>query len=209
MLSRVDEVDEIGSRVGAINTLVVRDGRWLGANTDVEGFLTPLAGRIQLKGARVAVLGAGGAARGVALAVGQQGAAVTVCARREEEAADVAALAGGVAGTWPPRPGSWDVLVNTTTCGSQGRDDDPMAGVSLDGEIVFDLIYVPADTPLLRHARNEGCLTIGGIEMLIAQAERQFELWTGQRPPAGLFRAAAAGATGEDYGDAIRRGLTP
>jgi shikimate 5-dehydrogenase len=72
-----------------------------------------------------------------------------------------------------------------------------MAGVALDGEIVFDLVYVPAETPLIRHARAEGCLTIGGLEMLVAQAERQFELWTGQRPPAGLFAAAAASATGE------------
>ena len=101
------------------------------------------------------------------------------------------------AGTWPPRPGSWDVLVNTTSCGRGGPDDDPMAGVALDGEIVFDLVYVPPDTPLIKHARSEGCLTIGGIEMLIAQAERQFELWTGQRPPAGLFAAAAASASGE------------
>jgi 3-dehydroquinate dehydratase / shikimate dehydrogenase len=209
MLSKVDEIDATGQRVGAINTLVVRDGRWLGSNTDVEGFLTPLAGRMRLKGARVAVLGAGGAARAVAVALARQGAAITICARRTGEAADVAALAGGRPGTWPPRPGSWDVLVNATSCGSAGPDDDPMDGVALDGEIVFDLVYAPADTPLLRHARAEGCLTIGGIEMLIAQAERQFELWTGQRPPAGLFRAAAAAATGEDYGEAIARGLTP
>jgi shikimate 5-dehydrogenase len=72
-----------------------------------------------------------------------------------------------------------------------------MAGVALDGEIVFDLVYAPAETPLLKRARAEGCLTIGGIEMLVAQAERQFELWTGQHPPAGLFAAAAAAATGD------------
>lgn len=200
MLSKVDEVDGTGRRVGAINTLVVRDGRWFGSNTDVDGFLTPLVGRMRLKGARVSVLGAGGAARGVAVALAQHGAAVTVCARQPAAAADVAALAGGRPGSFPPRPGSWDVLVNATPCGSAGRDDDPMDGVALDGEIVFDLVYAPARTPLLRHAQAEGCLTIGGIEMLIAQAERQFELWTGKMPPSGLFRAAAAAATGEDYG---------
>jgi shikimate 5-dehydrogenase len=62
---------------------------------------------------------------------------------------------------------------------------------------VFDLVYAPARTPLLVRAAREGCLTIGGIEMLVAQAERQFELWTGIRPPAGLFRSAAAAATGD------------
>lgn len=198
MLNQVDEIDEMARRVGAVNTLVVRDGRWLGANTDVDGFLAPLAGRMALKGARATVLGAGGAARAVAVALGSEGTAVTVSARQAAAAREVAALAGGAAGPWPPKPGSWDVLVNATTSGSGGPLDDPMGGVPLDGEIVFDLVYAPARTPLLERAAREGCLTIGGIEMLVAQAERQFELWTGVRPPAGLFRAATAAATGDD-----------
>ena len=199
MLTKVEKIDETARRVGAINTLVVREGRWFGANTDVDGFLAPLAGRMALKGTRATVLGAGGAARAVAVALDSQGAAVTICARQASAAREVAALAGGAAGAWPPRPGSWDVLVNATSSGAGGPIDDPMDGVPLDGEIVFDLVYSPARTPLLERARKEGCLTIGGIEMLVAQAERQFELWTGDRPPAGLFRAAAAAATGDDH----------
>jgi 3-dehydroquinate dehydratase / shikimate dehydrogenase len=147
-----------------------------------------------LKGTRATVLGAGGAARAVAVALGQQGAAVTVCARNPDAAAAVARLVGGQAGPMPPRPGSWDVLVNATPCGSDDSPASPMAGVRLDGEIVFDLIYSPRETALIADARAAGCLTIGGIEMLVAQAERQFELWTGQRPPAALFRAAADAA---------------
>jgi len=203
MLGKVDEIDPLARRVGAVNTLVARDGRWIGANTDVEGFLSPLAGRVALKGTRATVLGAGGAARAVAIALETQGAAVTVCARKEGAAREVAQVAHGSVGTWPPRPGSWDVLVNATSCGSHTRGDDPMAGVPLDGEIVFDLVYAPAETPLITRARAEGCLTIGGIEMLVAQAERQFELWTGQRPPAGLFRAVTeAGHHRETAGSA-------
>jgi shikimate dehydrogenase/3-dehydroquinate dehydratase type I len=198
MLTRVDEMDAIARRVGAVNTLIVRDGRWVGANSDVEGFLAPLVGRMALKGTRASVLGSGGAARAVAVALVSQGASVTICARRPEAARAVAELTDAKAGAWPPRPGSWDVLVNATTCGRAGVDDDPVAGVPLNGEIVFDLVYVPAETPLIRHARAEGCLTIGGIEMLIAQAEHQFARWTGQRPPAGLFAAAAASATGDN-----------
>jgi 3-dehydroquinate dehydratase/shikimate dehydrogenase len=194
MLSRVDDTDSRAQRVGAVNTLIVRDGRWIGANTDVEGFLTPLRGRIALKGARVTVLGAGGAARAVAVALGSQGAAVTVSARQAAAARQVASLAGGSVGQWPPSSGGWDVLVNATTSGSRGDDDDPMRGIALDGEIVFDLVYAPPVTPLLERARREGCLTIGGIEMLVAQAERQFELWTGQRPAPGLFKEAATDA---------------
>jgi 3-dehydroquinate dehydratase/shikimate dehydrogenase len=198
MLAQVDEIDGMAARVGAVNTLVVREGRWFGANTDVDGFLAPLAGRMALKGARATVLGAGGAARAVAIALGSEGTAVTVCARQAAAAREVAALAEGIAGPWPPKPGSWDVLVNATTSGGGGPLDDPMNGVALDGEIVFDLVYAPPRTPLLERAAREGCLTIGGIEMLVAQAERQFELWTGVRPPAGLFRAAAAAATAGD-----------
>ncbi|HEX6975287.1 MAG TPA: type I 3-dehydroquinate dehydratase [Vicinamibacterales bacterium] len=193
MLAKIADEEPLARRVGAINTLVLRDGRWFGANTDVEGFLGPLAGRITLKGTRATILGAGGAARAVAAALASQGAAVTVSARRAEAAAAVAALAGGTVGTWPPRPGSWDVLVNATPV---GRDSVPVDGLWLDGEIVFDLVYVPAETRLIAAARQAGCLAIGGIEMLVAQAERQFELWTGQRPPAGLMRATAAQATG-------------
>jgi shikimate dehydrogenase len=189
LLSRVDDVEPLASRVGAINTIVVRDGRWFGANTDVHGFIAPLVGRMALKGTRAAVLGAGGAARAVAVALLEQGAAVSVCARRGDAARDVAEAAGARAGTFPPKPGSWDVLVNTIPL-AEDSDESPMAGVALDGEIVFDLVYAPAETPLLAQARADGCMTIGGIEMLVAQAEKQFEMWTGQRPPAGLFQAA-------------------
>ncbi len=199
MLTKVDEVDPVVARVGALNTVAVRDGRWFGTNTDVDGFLAPLAGRIALKGTRATVLGAGGAARAVAVALSQQGASVTVCARNQDRAREVAALAGGQVAALPPRAGSWDVLVNATSVGGASRAGSPLDGATLDGEIVFDLVYAPADTPLLQQARAAGCLTIGGIEMLVAQAERQFDIWTGQRPPEGLFRAAAAKATGEVY----------
>ena len=196
LMGHVDEIEPLARRVGAINTLVVRNGRWVGANTDVHGFLHPLAGRIALKGVRAVVLGAGGAARGVAIALADQGARVTICARRPEAAREIADLVGGTAGAIPPRAGSWDVLVNATPVGSAVDPRSPLAGAPLDGEMVFDLVYAPAETRLLADARGAGCLTIGGLEMLVAQAERQFELWTGQRPPAGLFQAAAFGSAG-------------
>lgn len=191
LLGCMDEVDSTARRVGAVNTLVVRDGRWIGANTDVDGFLAPLAGRIRLKGIRATVLGAGGAARAVAIGLADQGAVVTVCARQSDAARRIAERVGGRAGEFPPRPGSWDVLVNATSAGSPAHPESPIEGVELDGEIVFDLVYAPAMTRLLADARAAGCLAIGGIEMLVAQAERQFELWTGERPPDGLFRSAA------------------
>lgn len=191
----VDQRDPLADEVGAINTLTVKNDRWIGTNTDVAGFLRPLKGKIALRGTRAAVLGGGGAARAVAVALKREGAAVTVHARRAEQARAIAALTRVRAGSFPPRAGTWDVLVNATSCGSQPGDGSPMDGVRLDGEIVFDLIYSPPETPLLTQAREAGCLTIGGIEMLIAQAERQFEQWTGALPPPGLFKAAAQAAS--------------
>jgi shikimate dehydrogenase len=192
LMAHVDEVDPLARRVGAINTIVVRDGRWVGANTDVHGFLAPLQGRIAVKGTRAAILGAGGAARGVAIALADHGAAVTICARKPHDARIIADLVGGQVGTFPPRPGSWDVLINATPAGTGAAGENPIAGAPLDGEMVFDLVYTPMETKLLADARAAGCLTIGGLEMLVAQAERQFELWTGRKPPAGLFLRAAS-----------------
>ena len=205
LMPQVDVIDPLAKQVGAINTITVRNGRWLGANTDVEGFLAPLVRRIPLEGARVSVIGAGGAARAVAVALASRRAKVTICARKTDEARVIADLVGGSAGDFPPRPSSWDVLVNASPVGSEKTPGTPMGNVPLDGAIVFDLVYAPADTELLRSARAAGCQTIGGVEMLIAQAERQFELWTGQRPPAGLFEAAA---TGRDEAAAVADGLT-
>jgi 3-dehydroquinate dehydratase/shikimate dehydrogenase len=188
LMPDVDEIEPMARRVGAINTLVVRDDSWIGANTDVDAFLSPLTKRLALKGARASILGAGGAARAVALALADGGASVTICARRDEAARELAYRVGGSAGEFPPPPSSWDLLVNATPVGSVSDPRSPMAGVTLDGELVYDLVYAPKETALLREARAAGCQTIGGIEMLVAQAECQFELWTGQRPPAGLFQ---------------------
>jgi shikimate 5-dehydrogenase len=115
-----------------------------------------------------------------------------VHARRAEQAAALAAHAGVEAGRFPPAAASWDVLVNTTPVGTApATDDTPMAGLPLDGALVYDLVYNPPATRLLRDAAAAGCRTIGGLAMLVAQAEAQFAWWTGQRPAAGVMREAA------------------
>lgn len=191
VVPHMDDVDPIARRVGAVNTLVVRDGRWIGFNTDVAGFLAPLTKQTTLKGTRATVLGAGGAARGVAIALADQGAHVTICARRPDRAREIADLVGGLVGELPPRAGTWDVLVNATPVGTGVDGENPVEGTPLDGRLVYDLVYNPAETRLLAAGRAAGCITIGGLEMLVAQAERQFELWTGRRPPEGLFARSA------------------
>ena len=194
LIRHLDELTPLARRAGAVNTLIVREGRWIGANTDVDGVKAPLLGRIRLRGLRASILGSGGAARAAAVALADEGAAITVCARRVDQARQIAEVVEGSVGVFPPAPGSWDLLVNATPIGSAEQPVSPMGSARLTGDIVFDLVYAPAETQLLADARAAGCLAIGGIEMLIAQAERQFELWTGQRPPAGLFDAAQQGA---------------
>ena len=193
----VDEIDPLARRVGAINTLLVRDGRWIGANTDVEGFLAPLTTRrrgVSRSRAREPWSSAQAAQRAPSPSRWSTAEPqVTISARRPEAARTIAEAVGCAAGELPPRGSTWDLLVNATTVGSTAVPGNPMDGAPMTGGVVFDLVYAPAETELLEQARAAGCETIGGIEMLIAQAERQFELWTGQRPPTGLFRDVTHG----------------
>jgi 3-dehydroquinate dehydratase/shikimate dehydrogenase len=192
MFDYVDEVDAVARRVGAINTISVRGGRWVGANTDASGFLEPLRERLSLNGLRVSVIGAGGAARAVLVALASSGCAARVHARNRPQAEDVAVLTPVNVGPWPPEAGSWDLLVNCTPVGMYPKADaTPIAREQLTGRYVYDLVYNPSITRLLREAAEMGCETIGGLEMLVAQAHEQFQTWTGTRPPTGVMREAA------------------
>lgn len=188
------DADELTRTVGAANTLRRRpDATWEATNTDVVGFLAPLEtmSRESLRGCRVAVLGAGGAARAVVVALLSRGARVTLHARREEAASRVATSLGVETGPWPPAPGAWDLLVNTTPLGGAGsRNDSPLPGGPFGGRFVYDLTYGTGESRLVREARAAGRLALDGLPMLVAQAERQFEWWTGERPKEGVMRAA-------------------
>jgi 3-dehydroquinate dehydratase/shikimate dehydrogenase len=192
----VDHLDEINAnarRVGAVNTIRVESCRWIGDNTDVGGFLEPLEERrVALAGLRAAVLGAGGAARAVVDGLISSGCSVTVHARQRSQAEQLAAFKSAAAGSWPPRPGTWDLLVNCTPVGQFPRDDEtPVPIEQLTGRCVYDLVYNPPVTRLLREAADAGCETVSGLDMLVAQAHEQFRWWTGARAPAGIMREAA------------------
>ena len=188
----VAETDALSTRVGAVNTLRHDATGWRGVNTDVPGFLAPLEGRFALTGRRATVLGAGGAARGVAVALRDAGARVTISARHAARARSVAALVDGATTEMPPLPGTWDLLVNTTPIGTYPDvAASPMAAADLSGVLVYDLVYNPPVTRLLAYAAAAGCDTIGGLDMLVAQAERQFTWWTGAPPGNQTFRQAA------------------
>jgi shikimate 5-dehydrogenase len=141
---------------------------------------------------RVAVMGAGGAARAVAVALASCGTNVRLYARDRAKAEMVATLTSADVGDWPPKPDTWDLLVNTTPVGMVPCvDETPIEKSYLTGRYVYDLVYNPPVTRLLREAGEMGCQTIGGLDMLVAQAHEQFQWWTGMRAPVGVMREAA------------------
>jgi 3-dehydroquinate dehydratase/shikimate dehydrogenase len=182
MFARTIDHDELARQTGAVNTVRRRPEGWQGRNYDVAGFLSPLASR-RLDGARAVVLGAGGAARTAVWALKARGARVEVTARRNDRAEALAAGFQVDTCPWPPRPG-WDLLVNTTPVGTWPQtDESPLDRARLSGGCVYDLVYNPEETQLLRWAREAGIETIGGLEMLVGQACLQFEWWTGRLAP--------------------------
>ena len=205
-LGLVDNVDDLAGRIGAINTVVSRQGRLTGYNTDAPGFLRALRedGDLDPRGVRAFVIGAGGAARAIVFALAEAGAEVIVISNRtpgraEDLARDVRATTGGPAtvetAPWGSAPGDMTLVVNTTTLGMHhgGADEDtPLAAEALLGKpLVCDIVYNPAETPLLREARKAGTRGLGGLPMLVYQGAESFGLWTGQSAPVGaMFEAA-------------------
>jgi 3-dehydroquinate dehydratase/shikimate dehydrogenase len=193
LYQRADAVDELSRKVGAVNTYRRSGGRWEACNTDVSGFLAPLSGRMDLRGARAAILGTGGAARAVAVALESAGSAVTIYGRSQSKADAVARMVNGTGATFPVKSASWDLLINTTPVGMYPNANQTPFDGAFDGKVVYDLVYNPAETRFLKEAALAGCGTIGGLDMLVAQAEDQSEWWLGRRPPVGLMREAALG----------------
>jgi len=192
LFDQLDEVYSVARRIGAINTVRVENGRWIGGNTDAAGFLEPLRERLPVRGLQASILGAGGAARAVAVGLASAGCGVRIHARDDAKAKHVAMQTGSEVGPWPPKQGSWDLLVNCTPIGMYPRaDETPIDREQLTGRYVYDIVYNPTQTRLMREAAEMGCQTIGGLEMLVAQAQEQFHWWTGLRAAAGLMREAA------------------
>lgn len=195
ILSYLDQLDPVAECVGAVNTVVVESGRLVGYNTDVEGAMRPLRERLDLKGIRAVVLGAGGAARAVGFGLRQAGAQVQILARNLASARELAARLGGQAGSLADvATVEYDVLINATPVGLPEFSQNSLVPTSAlrPGTIVFDLIPRRETTPLLKEAQAAGCRTISGLEMLVYQAAQQFELWTHQSAPLEVMFQAVA-----------------
>ena len=185
VLPLLDEVDETARRIGAVNTVTSRDGKLCGTNTDWLGAVRALERGRALRGARAAVLGAGGTARAVTFGLLERGARVTLFNRTPARAAALAEEFGAEAGGSLEDAGrdAWDVMVHTTSVGLR-EDASPIpAGAHRAGTVVLDAVYDPPETRLLRDAAAAGARPIGGKWMLVEQAAVQLEAWTGREPP--------------------------
>lgn len=176
VMDYLDWIAPDAKEIGAVNTVVVENDRLLGYNTDAAGFIEPLLKRFgSLHDARVAIIGAGGAARAAIWALKRENANVTLFARDVTKARPLAELFDiSCVSLSECSFNRYDVVVNATP-------QSPVTREELNGaRCVYDLVYNPLETQLLRAAHEAGCETLGGLEMLIAQAGMQFELWTGK-----------------------------
>lgn len=193
----LDFIDPTAQQIGAVNTVVVEGSELRGYNTDVTGAMKPLAALTELRDARVAVLGAGGAARAVCYGLNERGAQTTVYARDARKAQTLAAEFGAQAAALDDFKGGADIVINCTPVGMQGHGEgrSPVVIEQLKGvRLVYDLIYNPLETQLLKDAEAAGCQTLGGMAMLIGQAAEQFRLWTGREAPIELMMKTALAA---------------
>ncbi|HEY2014659.1 MAG TPA: shikimate dehydrogenase, partial [Bryobacteraceae bacterium] len=186
ILKHLERTDPLSEKVGACNTVVrSQDGKLYGFNTDVAAVVRPLERRLQLKGAKVLVLGAGGAARAAVFGLKDKGAEVFVMNRTPEAAQKLARQAK--AKTFKREQlakTSFDVIINATPAGMLGvKPHSILEPKEINARIVFDLVYNPIDTPFIRMAREKGIAVITGVEMFVHQGARQFEIWTGKPAP--------------------------
>jgi len=208
----LDELDGLAKDIGAVNTIVNDSGKLKGYNTDSGGFMQALlkAG-ISLQGKRVVLLGAGGAARAAGFALAQKDSRLTIL-NRKEELDQAEALARRLSQTIGSEAIALELseanlraalrpahlLVNATSVGMSPKiDETPVPQKLLRPTLkVFDIVYSPLKTRLLREAEAQGCQTISGLEMLVEQGALALELWTGEKAPADIMREAALAALG-------------
>ncbi len=187
IMELLDEVDPIAAAIGAVNTVVNENGKLTGYNTDWLGILRPLEQRTSLKGKRVALLGAGGAAQAALYACSTKGASVAIFNRSVDKAESIAARFNASV-----RPlensdelSSFDIIINTTSVGmAPDVEISPVPESALtQDQIVFETIYAPVTTKLLRMSDRVGAKTIPGLDMFLEQGTAQFHLHTGVKAP--------------------------
>jgi 3-dehydroquinate dehydratase/shikimate dehydrogenase len=186
ILPHLDNTDSHTAKIGACNTVVrAQDGKLYGFNTDAAGVVRPLERRLPtLEGARILVLGAGGAARAAVFGLKERGAEVYILNRSAAPARKLAHRARArIMKRADLKKMAFDVIVNATPVGMGNTRESPLEEKEINARYVFDMVYDPAETRLMKLARERGAQTIPGVEMFVHQAARQFEIWSGKPAP--------------------------
>jgi len=188
----LDEIDPIAQKIGAVNTVVNENGHLKGYNTDWLGVVTPLEKHVSLSGKKVAIIGAGGAARSMAFGVLQKGATLAIFNRTLAKAERLAQEFGAQARNMSQIElvKDFDIILNATSLGmGEYVDKTPVPKEYLHNHhIVFDAVYVPRETQLMKDSAEQGARIIYGSEMLLYQGVAQFELYTGEKAPIDVMR---------------------
>src|SRR5580658_3863254 len=191
----LDIVDPLAKRIGAVNTVCRKAGKWRGSNTDAAGVTAPLSKHLRLPKSTVLIVGNGGAARGAAFALADAGAKIALVGRNADRVRSLAKICGAEPLGRDQLAGRhFDAVVHATPLGMYPNVDDCYFNGNIPGEVVFDMVYNPLETVLIRNAREQGRTVIDGIEMFVEQAVRQFEIWTGETAPRLAMQKAAAEA---------------
>jgi len=197
----LDEVDDLAGKIGAVNTIVNKDGRLTGYNTDAIGALRALEEKTKLPGKNCVLLGAGGAARAVGFILKENGVEVKVANRSVERGQS---LAGALDCPFIPLDElgdtSPDILINTTPVGMSPRTEQCVVTENIlkQGMVVMDIIYNPLETRLLTMAGERNCLIVNGLGMFIRQGAEQFRLWTGLDAPVTVMTDAVKQALNKE-----------
>jgi len=194
----LDSVDPLARRIGAVNTVWRKAGKWRGANTDAEGIRVPLEKRLKLAKSNILIVGNGGSARSAAFTLSGCGARLAITGRNPDR---VRALAKAIDGE-PLSPEQalsrhFNAIVHATPLGMWPHTDACFFNDVIPGDIVFDLVYTPQETTLLKRAAKQGKVTIPGLEMFLEQGAKQFEIFTGEAPPRSVMERAALEALAE------------
>lgn len=188
----LDLVDPLARRIGAVNTVWRKAGKWRGTNTDTDGVIQTLEKRLRLSKSTVLLAGNGGAARGAAFALKEAGAKLAITGRNLDRVRALAKACDAESLTREQASARmFDVLVNSTPLGMFPEVEGSFFDGKIPAKLVFDMVYNPLDTQLLKIAKNQGATVIRGIEMLLEQAARQFEIWTGENAPRPVMEKAA------------------
>ena len=186
ILPHLDNTDSHTTKIGACNTVVrAQDGKLYGFNTDAAGIVRPLERRLNtIEGARILVIGAGGAARAAVFGLKERGAEVYIMNRSAAHGKKLAHQARArIMKRADLKKMAFDVIINATPVGMGNSRDTPLQDKEINARYVFDMVYDPAETRLLKLAKERGAQVIPGIEMFVHQAARQFEIWTGKPAP--------------------------